>query len=164
MTDKLTEFTIDRNKWIRGEDGATLLNQDGRMCCLGIAAKACNIPDEAIREVGEPGELTEEGSPQHAKTYFSKLPFLGELVPNDELVDDFCVHYNYIDEWGEPIVDAFDEHTSELEKLDYMSVNQSDACKKLMSINDDKNLTEEDREKQITSIFASHGVKVNFIG
>ena len=40
----LTKLVIDRSKW--GAGG--LLNDDGKMCCLGFASKACGASEDEI--------------------------------------------------------------------------------------------------------------------
>ena len=58
------EFTIEREKWLRGEGGETsclLRKEDGKECCLGQFALACGIAAELITEQASPEriELTE---------------------------------------------------------------------------------------------------------
>ena len=47
MSEPIMEFTIVRDKWLRGEGGpdSSLLNDAGRMCCLGFFAEACGAKD-----------------------------------------------------------------------------------------------------------------------
>lgn len=43
------ELVIDRSKWVRGPNGhSCLLNDDGKMCCLGFLALADGMLPEEI--------------------------------------------------------------------------------------------------------------------
>ncbi len=46
----VTTFTIDRSTWLHGEgtERSMLLRGDGKMCCLGSLALACDIPRDSI--------------------------------------------------------------------------------------------------------------------
>ena len=57
MTDKVTSFVIDRLTWHRGSDGASLLTDQGKRCCLGFFAKACEVSDSEQLNTADPGEL-----------------------------------------------------------------------------------------------------------
>lgn len=49
---KITEFTIDRTIWLRGEnsENSFLLREgDNKKCCIGIYSSACGIPDKKIK-------------------------------------------------------------------------------------------------------------------
>lgn len=43
------KLVIDREKWGRGPTGGSLLNEDGKMCCLGFAALSCGFKSDDIR-------------------------------------------------------------------------------------------------------------------
>ena len=54
---KIKELVIDRSKWKRGSPNAHdtyLLDDDGKMCCLGFYALACGVDEESIRNKTEP--------------------------------------------------------------------------------------------------------------
>ena len=54
---KLKELAIDRSKWKRGSPNSHdtyLLDDDGKMCCLGFYALACGADEESIRNKTEP--------------------------------------------------------------------------------------------------------------
>lgn len=55
----ITEFTIDRKVWLRGEPGCSYLLReiDGKRCCIGIFLSACGVPDELLEGQGSPGGL-----------------------------------------------------------------------------------------------------------
>lgn len=53
-------FTIERSKWLRGEgskNSSLLRSCDGKMCCLGQVMQQCGIPDNELREIGEPSDI-----------------------------------------------------------------------------------------------------------
>lgn len=52
---------INRAKWGFGVNGGKLLNKNGKMCCLGFAAKKCSYTDEEILNIGMPSELKSKG-------------------------------------------------------------------------------------------------------
>ena len=57
---KLKELAIDRSKWKRGSPNSHdtyLLDDDGKMCCLGFYALACGVDEESIRNKTEPDAL-----------------------------------------------------------------------------------------------------------
>lgn len=57
---KITELVIDRSKWKRGSpcsQDTYLLDEDGKMCCLGFYALACGADKESIRNKSEPDGL-----------------------------------------------------------------------------------------------------------
>lgn len=54
---EVTEFTIKRSEWLRGEGNSVsrlLRSTDLKRCCVGIYARACGIPDPAIIDMGWP--------------------------------------------------------------------------------------------------------------
>ena len=47
---------IEESKWLHGSDGvSTLLDYNGKMCCLGFYGKSCGATDEQLLNVGTPG-------------------------------------------------------------------------------------------------------------
>jgi hypothetical protein len=53
-------FEIDRAKWLHGQPEAPnsrLLDDQGRMCCLGFCALALGLSRNQIDGLGEPGEV-----------------------------------------------------------------------------------------------------------
>lgn len=137
--------------------------KDGKMCCLGIAGKACGLSDDVLLEVGEPGEMTHEGNPKSAKQYFEQLPFLGGLVPDYDMVNEYCAESD-LECWGEEDGDELFDRIPEDDKPGVMTVEQTPECEELMKLNDSEELREEDRELQIAKIFADNGVTVTFVG
>lgn len=56
------KLVITRPEWARGSrpgtDGNYLLDNEGKMCCLGFAGKQlCNLPDERLLDSGTPAHL-----------------------------------------------------------------------------------------------------------
>ena len=45
---KLTTLVIDRRKWLRGTNDGTLLNTEGKMCCLGFACRKIGIAKDKL--------------------------------------------------------------------------------------------------------------------
>lgn len=62
--------------------------------------------------------------------------------------------------WDQNVADWLWDDASGLEAASYLSSD----CQALMDINDSVIITEDDREKQIATIFASRGVEVEFVG
>lgn len=54
---KVKEFTVDCNKWLRGEMISSLLVSSGKMCCLGFYAKACGVEDSDLMNTATPARL-----------------------------------------------------------------------------------------------------------
>lgn len=53
------EFTVDRSKWLRGEDDESMLLRkcDNKMCCLGFFALACGLTRDEISGKSTPSSL-----------------------------------------------------------------------------------------------------------
>jgi|ERR1700722_1573727 len=52
---EVKSFTIDRKKWLHGEDDSALIRtSDGKMCCLGIYLSACKVPKKKLENVQTP--------------------------------------------------------------------------------------------------------------
>lgn len=51
------KLVIDRKKWGRGELFGMLLNDAGKMCCLGFLGLACGLPENVIRDVAMPANV-----------------------------------------------------------------------------------------------------------
>lgn len=73
----MRNLVIDRNIWFRGQGSkeSKLLNDNGKMCCVGIYLKACGVPEEDILNVRTADELADEFSnknklPEEAKWLF----------------------------------------------------------------------------------------------
>ena len=63
------KLTIDRATWLRGEgdsESKLLRERDGKMCCLGFYAVACNIPRDRILDTETPALIDEEGDSRAA--------------------------------------------------------------------------------------------------
>jgi len=54
------KFTVVRKNWARGGRNTTLLNEDGKRCCLGFLAKECGYADRDTAMTGLPSSLVEE--------------------------------------------------------------------------------------------------------
>lgn len=56
MTDRPREFVVRRSKWLRGLSSREtwLLDDAGRMCCLGFVAEQCGVATSALLHVDAP--------------------------------------------------------------------------------------------------------------
>jgi hypothetical protein len=58
MRNKLKKvITIDREKWLRGSWKSSLLNSEGKMCCLGMAARQCGFEEKDILQKDSPASI-----------------------------------------------------------------------------------------------------------
>lgn len=62
-------FTVDRATWLRGSVGS-LLEDDGRRCCVGFLAKEMGYSDDEMRSMPVLGDVTrtELGLPPELRT------------------------------------------------------------------------------------------------
>lgn len=52
-------FTVKRSEWLRGFNiNSCLLNEDGKMCCLGFYARACGLRKQDILDMSDPEQCT----------------------------------------------------------------------------------------------------------
>lgn len=71
MSEHPREFVVQRSKWLRGRYRDTfLLDEAGRMCCLGFVSAQCGVPAPAMLR-----RTTPNGLPEHAGE-----PLLGLLL------------------------------------------------------------------------------------
>jgi hypothetical protein len=61
MNKRPTTFVVQRSKWLRGAFGeaSTLLNAQGRSCCLGFVARQCGVADERMLNKHRPSDTRE---------------------------------------------------------------------------------------------------------
>jgi hypothetical protein len=132
---KLMKLTIVRSMWIRGggQDSKLLREEDNKRCCLGFLAAACGLIDEAIREVAEPGNVS--------------------MTATDAASEEWTMHIA-------TIVDDPDEEGYEDGPL---VVQQLDLAERLIAVNDDAQLSEEDREDRIARLMSVAGVEVEYV-
>lgn len=132
----MKKLIIDRTLWFRGNGSAMskLRLMDGKMCCLGFYALACDYSVEEITNKlyfgGVAGDInvnTEEYIPAKGESAWLNARSCGPL-------------FIYRDFWmGEKV---------------YAS---------LANINDDMDLTDQVREARIAKIFKQNGVQIEFI-
>lgn len=75
---KKMKFTIDREKWLRGESPSVsrlLRSIDRKMCCLGFAALASGYTENDIRDKTGPSEVREDRIEVLADDIFELLTF-----------------------------------------------------------------------------------------
>jgi hypothetical protein len=137
LVKQVTEFVIDRSKWLRGEGGELsrlLRKSDQKQCCVGMYLTACGVPFENIEEVSVGSELWD---------MWKDMGFKEEDFP-DWLKEELE------DQW-----DTIDGR----ERL----VRPKSDSFRLYTENDTPHTTEEERELFIAAMFAKYGVKVTFI-
>lgn len=128
------KFTIDRERWCRGESDPSLLRErDGKMCCLGFFLLACGVAPERIKGNGEP---------QDAFSGLAEIPpTAAPLIQAD---------------WG------YDPEECPADENSVGTIPSPVACD-LMTVNDDMKVNERDREERIATYFAKIGVDVAFV-
>lgn len=57
MKKKIEKLVIDRKKWGRTATGGNLLNNEGKMCCLGFQCRAVGFKPKEIRGKGMPADV-----------------------------------------------------------------------------------------------------------
>lgn len=69
----VTEFVIDRSKWLPGEvqyelgvKAKLLEPSTGRQCCIGVYLSACGMPDDALLNEGWATAVLDADHPLHA--------------------------------------------------------------------------------------------------
>lgn len=82
------KFTIERDKWLRGnESNSCLLNDRGKRCCLGFFGQACGLTDNQLLSKSAPGNVGMIGSDEWNRTMFLKtgedfVPYLHSMEAN----------------------------------------------------------------------------------
>ena len=132
----MKEFTIFRNKWLRGgkdgfgnDEGASLCTDDGQKCCLGHIMTQCGIKKIQLLDKGDPADVLTDENGQ-----------------------------------GRPRVQS-----EQLRKaVNFLYNNSKGANTKLteqaVSINDDHNIDDEERERQLTALFSKNKIRLTFVG
>jgi hypothetical protein len=135
--DALRALRIERRWWARGDrKTALLVPGTGEMCCLGFLGLACGIHPQELYGEGEPSEVRTEAWPRWlARTEYE----------HDECGNEDCT--------GED--DAGCQAT--------LVVRETDLCVQAIKINDDPDLGDAERERQLTALFATAGVAVEFV-
>lgn len=58
MSERPTEFVVQRSKWLRGNgEGSVLLDRHGCMCCLGFVANQCGMAADVLLDNATPACL-----------------------------------------------------------------------------------------------------------
>lgn len=56
----MKKFTVRRSKWLRGKGDGYLLNDEGKMCCLGFAVnQICKVPKKKLLDTFRPCDVLE---------------------------------------------------------------------------------------------------------
>jgi hypothetical protein len=140
-------IVIDRALWMRGSpDNSRLLNDEGKMCCLGFLGRACGFTEEELGYAVSPSEL----------------PSVDDSLKGPGRVDDVD-HPIGSGRWPKKI--ARTSWTDESTLTNHlMSIN--DADKKIaVSLGRTFKVPDESaRERLITGLMAKAGVAVTFVG
>ncbi len=132
---KVDKFTITRSLWARGgHPNTSLLDIEGKMCCLGFYALACGYQKTDILNLGEPHEINAHN--KDIPLFYPSWLVIAEEVPNE------CEHW-------------------EAESY-HMEYGVNDDGGELMKYNDSDRLSESEREAKVAEVFARHGVTVEF--
>jgi len=128
------KFIVSRARWARGASENYLFNPSTeKMCCLGHYGVACGIPRDAMTLVGNPYTL-------------------GDLS-RDERVHEL---WNKLCEWHEPEGMQADPYLEP-------EYDNSELARGAITINDDPQMTDAERELALTILFAKWGIEVEFI-
>ena len=88
---QIKELVIDRSKWKRGspnDHDTYLLDDDGKMCCLGFYALACGVDEESIRNKTEPEFLEFEIPSLSYDSEETRLIYNTEFTQRAILIND----------------------------------------------------------------------------
>jgi hypothetical protein len=138
IIEDIKEFTVNRKKWFRGEgpDKSCLLNSNtGMKCCLGFYALQSGLAKKDIEDMP---------TPVHVKM----------LLDGEEV---YTRGIQTISRPAKPI-----KWNTKL--IDRNRRFQSKTGSALMDVNDNTAISDEVREKKITSLFKRIGVTVKFVG
>lgn len=138
------KLVIDRNTWMRGEQEARLLAEDGRMCCLGFLALKCGFTEEQIKNVAAPSELEMNGVTTDNKQGAETWKKLSRKYKNEYV--ETAIGRKLMGVNDVAIEKKQDDEGNEIE----------------VSYEDGKPFNEDLREKQIQKKMATIGVKVTF--
>lgn len=90
------KLVIDRETWVRGDSmNAALINNKGQRCCLGFYLRACGVPDEHMREIGDPETMLQRTSakvPEQAQWLIAKASPLD--LPKQNTACNELIHDN----------------------------------------------------------------------
>lgn len=132
-------LTISRKVWWRGETSKLLGTACGettsrKQCCVGIYLSALGAPDSELFDIGGAQQVSRHGLPKEALWLVRESPLEPRRGGEPSLEPRRGVCYR------DPTVEAGS----------------------LYGINDNKDLSEEDRETKIKERFARQGVTVTF--
>lgn len=67
------KFTVKRSKWLRGNGGVSqLLNNEGKMCCLGFYGRECGLRPQDIRDQATPSDVDDTRDEKIWNTFLIK--------------------------------------------------------------------------------------------
>jgi hypothetical protein len=147
---------IDRNIWLRGVPNTGELHRasDGKMCCIGIACAQLGTPIEMLTGRGTVGDLLGDGNnedttPEIINHVPSVFKYSEDVIVENEADPEYCEcsHCRGHEQTVAGEITVYKE-TAQLQ----------DAYK----INDSDHLSDPEREEQLTPIFHSMGLNVEF--
>ena len=136
------KVTIRRGEWLRGRCGLLFDRATGRLCAQGFVGEACGVSRETMA-----GDAS-----------FCGIAEAGAYLP-PKIYDLFVAKADEeAEEWG----DAACEFSGDLDKVEFLSTQLADET---MSINDSVRLdiSDGERERQLTELYAPHGIELEFI-
>ena len=144
------DLVIDREKWVRGGRGgeSALLNSVGNMCCLGFAAIAVGLDEGEITGIGEFSDLDPESVPHLEGLTFN--PFCTVA-----LEDEYDHHL---------AIRNTEFHDQAVDLNDFRCAVIDGHARSLSTMSDISISSEDDRERQLTKLFAKAGITLTFEG
>ena len=137
IIEDIKEFTVNRKKWHRGKgcDTSCLLNPtSGKMCCLGFYALQSGLSKKNIEKMPTPNAVRQR---LNGEDVYSSMSFDCISEPAKPI------------KWKTKLISG---------------KSNSATCGHLMEVNDNKDISDEVREKKITSLFKRIGIAVKFVG
>jgi len=140
MKADVKKFTVKRDQWLRGSTDSSgdpadskLLNHAGQMCCLGFLGKACGYSEFSLQDQGDPAET------------------VGEYVDR--------LYRAEADLWPVTILNA-ERYEVDMRLVSHTAMTP--VCQTIIDVNDSAELTDEERERQLTELFKQAQIEVVF--
>lgn len=174
-------FVIDRSKWrcggnddplkphqiniAIGSGGVSLLNDDGFMCCLGQVCKQSAVPDYFLDGSGDPAGLGDTFVSKFISDYVDSA-FLNQST--NQLTNQFHAAMNdvfsnvdFLLTFGINV--DFGLMSDDIPGISNVVCNNTSFAEEAMNINDNAEISQEEREAALTQLFVEHGHTIEFI-
>ena len=174
------ELVIDRDKWLRGGHQpqhvdpyhVCLLNERGDMCPMGFHMRALGFPEDFLMGESEPSELVydevdwEEGDgPAFEGRYPEQHPQLKPLLKWTHALMDPKNPGRVVEGQSPPPPKSFNFHDDEDAPYKAVEWAASNPALAIIQINDNKIISEEERERLLTQLFDEQfGIALRFTG